>query len=136
MLTTDGKVSDYINSSKVEKEYYAQLDGSIAEAELLKLKEGVNISIEGEQYKTKSCEVKRLASTPNLPERGKKIRDDRHGPTSWISIILNEGKFHQVRKMTAAIGYPTLRLVRVRVDSITIGTMKAGDVIEVEEFIL
>jgi len=69
-----------------------------------------------------------------LPNRGKKIRDDRHGPTSWISIILNEGKFRQVRKMTSSVGFPTLRLVRVRVGGIHINDMQAGDVVEVDVF--
>ena len=63
--------------------------------------------------------------------RSKKIRDDRHGPTSWISITLNEGKFRQVRKMTSAVGYSTLRLVRVRVGHIQLESMGIGDVVEV-----
>ena len=69
-----------------------------------------------------------------LPERSKKIRDSRHGPTSWLSITLNEGKFRQVRKMTSAVGFPTLRLVRVRVGAIDLGSMNTGDVIEVNAF--
>jgi 23S rRNA pseudouridine2457 synthase len=136
LLTTDGKVSDFINSNKVDKEYYAQVDGIITDDAILKMKTGLSISIEGENYITKPCKVKRLISIPSLPDRAKKIRADRHGPTSWISIILNEGKFHQVRKMTAAVGYPTLRLVRVRVATLNIKEMKAGQVREVDEFIL
>ncbi|HKK09416.1 MAG TPA: hypothetical protein VJ939_01205, partial [Bacteroidales bacterium] len=63
--------------------------------------------------------------------RGKRIRSDRHGPTSWIRIIITEGKFRQVRKMTAAVGFPTLRLVRVRVGKIRMGEFKPGLVKEV-----
>ncbi|MFY7987345.1 MAG: pseudouridine synthase, partial [Flavobacterium sp.] len=73
-------------------------------------------------------------SEPNLGERGKKIRDERHGPTSWVSITLTEGKFRQVRKMTSAVGFPTLRLVRVRVGNIHLNELKAGEVLEVSGF--
>ena len=62
-----------------------------------------------------------------------KIRDDRHGPTSWVSITLTEGKNRQIRKMTAAVGFPTLRLVRVRIGSIRLNDLKSGEFIEVEE---
>ena len=129
LLTTDGKVSDFINSQKVEKEYYAQVNGDITEEAIEQLRTGVEIGFEGKKYQTKSCKVFKLQETPNLPIRSKKIRDDRHGSTSWISITLNEGKFRQVRKMTSAVGFPTLRLVRVGVGSIYLGTMQVGDVV-------
>lgn len=134
LLTTDGKMSHYINSQKVEKEYYAQVDGSISEAAIKQLQTGVEIGLDGGKYKTKPCNAIKLEDVPTLPDRAKKIRDARHGPTSWVSIILNEGKFRQVRKMTAAVGFPTLRLVRVRVGPIHIGHMQAGDVVEVKSF--
>ena len=134
LLTTDGKVSDFITTrGKVEKEYYAQVNGQITEKEIEQLKTGVEIGFDGKKYQTKPCKVS-IIETPNLPERSKKIRDDRHGPTSWISIILTEGKFRQVRKMTSAVGFPTLRLVRVRVGTILLGKLQSGEVIEVEDF--
>lgn len=128
LLTTDGKVSYDILSSKYEKEYFVQLDGIITEEAIQELKNGVEIGIQGKKYTTKQCEA-RLISPPNVPERARRIRDERHGPTSWASITLREGKFRQVRKMTAAVGFPTLRLVRVRIGSIEIGQMQPGDVI-------
>ncbi|WP_282135314.1 pseudouridine synthase [Seonamhaeicola maritimus] len=134
LLTTDGKMSDFINSQKVEKEYYAQLDGDISNEAIEQLKSGVEIGFNGKKYQTKSCEVFRLNDIPELPSRLKKIRDDRHGPTSWISVTLKEGKFRQVRKMTSAVGFPTLRLVRVRVGNILLDNMQVGDVIEMAEF--
>ncbi|WP_298239033.1 pseudouridine synthase [uncultured Algibacter sp.] len=135
LLTTDGKMSDYINSRKVEKEYYAQVDGVVSQEAVKELSEGVEIGLNGGKYKTKPCKVFLLDSEPILPARLKKIRDDRHGPTSWVSITLSEGKFRQVRKMTSAVGFPTLRLVRVRVGEIHLNNMKAGDVIEVDKFL-
>lgn len=134
LLTTDGKLSDYINSTKVDKEYYALVDGDITEDAIIQLQQGVEIGFDGKKYKTKACKVFKLKKTPDLPERSKKIRDMRHGPVSWISITLNEGKFRQVRKMTSAVGFPTLRLVRVRVGNIQLGTMEVGHVKAVNVF--
>jgi 23S rRNA pseudouridine2457 synthase len=128
LITTCGKTSDYINSSNIEKEYLAQVDGLITNEAIKLLKTGVEIGFEGTKYVTKSCIVSKLKESPILPKRNKKIRDDRHGPTSWVSITLNEGKFRQVRKMTAAVGFPTLRLVRVRIGQIHLENMNPGEV--------
>lgn len=134
LLTTDGKTSDYVNSQKVEKEYYALVDGDIPLEAIRQMSKGVEIGFNGKKYQTKPCKIYKLAETPNLPERSKKIRDSRHGPTTWISITLKEGKFRQVRKMTSAVGFPTLRLVRVRVGSIHLSGMNVGEVLPVESF--
>ncbi len=131
LLTTDGKVSYDICSGKVEKEYYAQLDGDITDEALETMRNGVEIGFEGVRYMTKKCKASLLDPEPSFPPRIKKIRDDRHGPTSWVSIILKEGKYRQVRKMTAAVGFPTLRLFRVRIGKIKLGEMPAGEVKEV-----
>ena len=136
LLTTDGKVSEQIRSTKVEKEYYAQLDGIITKEAIELLKQGVEIGFEGLKYFTKYCKAYRLETAPEFPERAKKIRDDRHGPTSWISITLREGKFRQVRKMTAAVGFPTLRLVRTRVGNLNLDRMKAGEVNQLKSFLI
>lgn len=131
LLTTDGKVSNHICSSKIEKEYYVQLDGAITDEAINQLRQGVQIGFEGKKYMTQPCEVKLLNETPSFPIRSKKIRDERHGPTTWISIVLKEGKFRQVRKMTSAVGFPTLRLIRVRVGSVLLGKMDIGVVKEI-----
>ncbi|REE82888.1 23S rRNA pseudouridine2457 synthase [Lutibacter oceani] len=135
LLTTDGKTSEYIRSSKVEKEYFAQVDGYITLEAIEKLKNGVEISIEKTIYTTKPCNAFKLNYIPEFPKRGKKIRDDRHGPTSWVSITLKEGKFRQVRKMTAAVGFPTLRLVRVRIGAYKLANMKTGEVKKLKELV-
>ena len=134
LLTTDGKLSAHINSKKVEKEYYAQVDGLMNELAAMKLRNGVEISVEGKTYQTKKCKVEVLTEAPGFPERTRRVRDDRHGPTSWVSITLREGKFRQVRKMTAVAGFATLRLVRVRIGDVRLGDMKAGEVKEVVGF--
>lgn len=134
LLTTDGKMSDFITSSKVDKEYFVQVDGIINQAAIEKIKAGVEIGFEGKKYITKTCEAAILHEIPNFGLRGKKIRDERHGTTSWVTITVNEGKFRQIRKMTAAAGFPTLRLIRVRIGTVLLNDLKAGEVLEVDNF--
>lgn len=136
LLTTDGKTSEFIRSNKVEKEYYAQVDGIITNEAIQQLKNGIDISFEGSTYTTKPCKAFKLESIPDLPPRRKKIRDERHGPTSWVSITLREGKYRQVRKMTAVVGFATLRLVRVRIGETKLDTMQPGDVIKTTSFVV
>jgi len=131
LLTTDGKVSYHITSSKTDKEYYVQVDGNITDLAVNELQNGVVINHKSQSYLTKPCKVFKLDASPNFPNRVKKIRDERHGKTSWISITINEGKFRQVRKMTAKVGFPTLRLVRIRIGHITLQDLKMGEVKEV-----
>ncbi len=129
-LTTDGMVSEIIRSRHIEKEYYAQLDGIITDEAIEKLQAGVEIGIRNVKYITQPCKAFRLETPPDFPPRTRKIRDERHGPTSWLSITLTEGKERQVRKMTAAVGFPTLRLFRIRIGNILLGNLEAGKVIE------
>ncbi|MBU2871809.1 pseudouridine synthase [Colwellia sp. E2M01] len=130
LLTTDGMTSFKVRSKNIEKEYFVQVDGEITEDAILKLQSGVDITVNGENYQTLPCKAFKFDEEPELPERGRKIRDPKHGPTSWISITLNEGKNRQIRKMTAAVGFATLRLVRVRIGNIHIDNLQAGEVVE------
>ncbi len=132
LLTTDGKMSEAIRSKKIEKQYYAQVDGIITAEAVQQIQEGVEIGIRNVKYRTQPCTAFPLEETPGFPPRARKIRDDRHGPTSWVSITLTEGKERQVRKMTAAVGFPTLRLIRVRIGNIFLDNLKAGEVKEIE----
>ena len=131
LLTTNGKISHQIASSNYQKEYYVQVDGNITDVALNALKNSVTISIHGKKYNTKPCIAERLLEIPNFAERSKKIRADKHGQTSWIKMILTEGKFRQIRKMTAKMGFPTLRLVRVRVGNYMLKNMNVGEVREI-----
>lgn len=126
LLTTNGKLSDTINRSGVEKEYYAQLDGDITHEAINSLMNGIEIGFDGKKYLTKPCVVKKLEEPPLLPLPDKKLRIARHRPSSWISIIITEGKFRQVRKMTAAAGFPTLRLIRMRIGTIHLEDLTPG----------
>jgi 23S rRNA pseudouridine2457 synthase len=134
LLTTDGMMSYKVRSKGVEKEYYVQVDGVITVDVITQLQKGVEIALKGTKYLTLPCKAFKLDGEPQLPTRGRKIRDPRHGPTSWISITLCEGKNRQIRKMTAAVGFATLRLVRVRIGDIHIDSLTAGDVVTLPNF--
>lgn len=133
LLTTDGRLSEAVRSRHIEKEYYAQVDGLVTDQALAQLRQGVAISIHGKAYRTGPCLAHRLAQAPDLAPRARPVRDDRHGPTSWLSLTLTEGKFRQVRKMTAVVGLPTLRLVRVRIGPWHLGDLPPGQVRELSD---
>lgn len=131
LLTTDGKLSDHICSSGIEKEYYLQVDGRITPQAIEQLQSGVEIGFEGIRYQTLPCKAQMLHEVPHFPERAKKIRDERHGPTSWVSVTVCEGKFRQVRKMLSSVGFPVLRLVRVRIGSVRWDMLQGQSVKEI-----
>lgn len=134
LLTTDGKMSEIVRSRKIEKEYYAQVDGLVTPETIESMQKGVEIGIGNEKYQTLPCKAFKLETDPGFAERSRRIRDERHGPTSWVSITLTEGKNRQVRKMTAAVGFPTLRLVRVRIGNIHLLNLPHGATQEVDDF--
>ena len=134
LITTNGQWSNHVNKSgEFEKEYYAQLDGIPDEEILEQLRTGVKIGLNGKKYVTQPAKVRRI-ETPHLPPTQQKIRDNRHGPTSWISITITEGKYRQVRKMCSAVGLPVLRLARVRIGKYDLATLKGKTVVEVDSY--
>ncbi len=134
LITTDGLLSNHVNKSgKVDKEYAAQVDGIMTLEATQQLEKGVSISINGATYDTKPCHVHVLSNAPILPATKQKIRDDRHGPTSWVSVSLSEGKFRQVRKMTNIVGFPTLRLARIRIGPFNVASLNGETVMEIDD---
>ena len=124
ILTNDIEFSNYIThpANKIEKEYHAQLEGSPTHNDLQPIFSG--IQTKSDYYKPAFAE---LMNEPNyLWERNPPIRFRKSIPTSWLKLILREGQNRQVRKMTAHIKYPTLRLVRYRIGNITIEGLKPG----------
>ena len=130
MLTTDGKISEEIRSAHYEKQYIVQVDGLITQDAIELLQNGVEIGVKGERLLTKECTAV-IIEKPEYIGEGYRIRSDRHGPTSWIAITLTQGKFRQVRKMTAAVGFPTLRLIRIRIGKWKLEGMIEGAVKEI-----
>jgi 23S rRNA pseudouridine2457 synthase len=132
LLTSDGGLSHNINTSGYEKEYWVQLDGVMNKNALARIRTGVEIGLFGKRYTTKACKASIIGAPETLPRPDAKLRVGAHRPTSWIRITLTEGKFRQIRKMTAAVGFPTVRLVRVRIGNIHLGDLKPGDVMPIE----
>lgn len=128
LLTSDGNMSHKINNAGVEKEYWAQLDGVITEEGIEKIRGGVTIGIHGRFYTTKPCIANLMNTEPSLPPPSNKLRIGQHRPNSWIRIVLTEGKFRQVRKMTASVGFPTIRLIRARIGTIYLNDLSPGQV--------
>jgi 23S rRNA pseudouridine2457 synthase len=104
------------------REYWAQVERIPTDAALAELMRGVRIG----DYKTMPCKVRRLDPTPAVAPRDPPIRVRKSVPDCWLSLELTEGKNRQVRRMTAAIGHPTLRLIRVRVGKFELGDLPAS----------
>ena len=104
--------------NKHKRTYYVQVEGDITEEACVAMRAGVKISINGKSYLTLPAEAS-LIEEPTLPERNPPIRVRKSIPDSWVSITLREGKNRQVRKMTAAVNFPTLRLVRWAIGSVS-----------------
>ncbi len=124
LLTNDNIIKHRITDPKFEHErkYLVQIEGLLSETEIERLQNGV--IIEGKC--TKPAKVKLLTHEPYLPPRAAPIRFRKNIPTSWIKIALSEGRNRQVRKMTAAVGHPTLRLVRTSITFLTTQGLKPG----------
>jgi 23S rRNA pseudouridine2457 synthase len=130
LLTNDKKLNFYLLNPQNahEREYFAQVEGIPKQSDLGKLEKGVII----EGRKTLPARAKLLNPAPEVPERIPPIRERKNIPTSWISLRLIEGKNRQVRKMTAHIGFPTLRLIRVSIGKIKLGSLRPGQVKEIK----
>lgn len=134
LITSDGKLSNFIRSKHIEKEYNVEVEGEIDDESINQLRKGVEIYTAGAYYKTLPCKVERMLEIPELPVVEKEKRMKSLEITSWLSITIKEGKKRQVRKMTSLVGFPTIRLLRVRIGSVLLDRMKPGEVVEVSDF--
>lgn len=135
LLTNDASLNHRLLNPAFahEREYWVQVDGDIHEKAILELQRGVSITINGKKYMTKPCKATRFANTPVVPERNPPVRFRKEIPTSWVKLILTEGKNRQVRKMTTQTGFPTLRLIRHRIGSITLDGLLPGEMREMNK---
>ena len=129
ILTNDKKLNKYLldPDRNHEREYWVQVEGKITPAAIAQLEKGVAINVNGKRYFTKKCSAEIFSQAPNVSERFPPIRYRKNIPDSWIKIFLTEGKNRQVRKMTASIGYPTLRLIRYRIEKISLEGLQPGE---------
>ncbi len=125
ILTNDKRLTDSLLNPKFkhEREYFVQVEGIPGKTELDKMRDGMNIR----NYTTLPAKV-RIINEPDLPPRVPPIRVRKAIPETWLSVCLTEGRNRQVRRMTAAINHPTLRLVRVRIKNILLNSMAPGEV--------
>lgn len=125
LLTSDGRLASHITDPqhKLAKIYLVQIERIPNEEALEQLRTGVVLS----GKKTRSAEVRLLANHPQLPDRSVSIRFRKTVPTAWVEIILREGMNRQVRRMTASVGHPALRLVRVAVGPVVLGSLQPGE---------
>lgn len=124
ILTNDGQLQHKLSDPrhKLPKTYWAQVEGTITEADLQPLRQGIYLN-DGLTLPAKA----ELLMPPNIWPRDPPIRVRKNIPTSWLSISLTEGRNRQIRRMTAAIGYPTLRLIRVKIGDWSIGDLQLGE---------
>lgn len=129
ILTNDKKLNHLLlnPANGHEREYWVQADGLVSQEAIDKLKNGVAINIDGKMFQTKKCQAEKFPSPPLIHQRIPPVRFRKNIPDSWIKIILTEGKNRQVRKMTAKVGYPTLRLIRTRIESVTLAQLQPGE---------
>jgi 23S rRNA pseudouridine2457 synthase len=129
VLTDDGKLQHRISDPqhKLEKAYQVQVEGEISDEALQQLRDGVALK----DGITRKAGARRIEQPARLWPREPPIRERRHIPTSWIELVIREGRNRQVRRMTAAAGFPTLRLIRYRVGDWTIEGIKNGEYITV-----
>ncbi|WP_143962908.1 pseudouridine synthase [Litoribacter populi] len=135
LITDDKPLNHYLLNPKFEhnRTYLAQVEGIPTPEAISELQSGVGIKVEGKTYFTKKASASLLDIAPTLPERDPPIRYRKNVPDSWVKLTLIEGKNRQVRKMTAAVGFPTLRLVRWSMENLTIEGFEVGEVREFDQ---
>lgn len=135
ILTNDSRLNHVLlNPDKAHfRTYLVQVDGKIDNHALEKLEDGLSINVKGKKIITRKAKAKLINDEPPVPDRFPPIRFRKNIPTSWIQLSLTEGKNHQVRKMTASVGFPTLRLIRWKIENISAAEMKSGEVKELSQ---
>lgn len=131
ILTNDKQLNHRLlhPSFQHEREYWVQVDGAITREAIQQLQNGITISIEGKKHQTLPAKVSVFENEPSVPVRNPPIRFRKEIPAPWIRMELKEGKNRQVRRMTAQVGFPTLRLIRYRIENITMEGLQPGDLV-------
>ena len=134
ILTTNKKVTRLLFLSEVphKRTYLVQVNNVVADEKLHQLQNGITIKIKtGELYVTQPCEVTIVNDPEKFYELGERLT--AYPPFTWLLMTITEGKFHQVRKMIAATGHKCKRLIRISIEDLELGNLKAAAVLEMEE---
>lgn len=116
-----------------QRSYWVQVDGAIDANAIRSLENGVDINVDGKIYHTQKAIARIFEQPPIVPIRNPPIRFRKEIPAPWIELILTEGKNRQVRKMTAKVGFPTLRLIRNSIEEIRLGSMQPGEIMALSQ---
>jgi 23S rRNA pseudouridine2457 synthase len=135
ILTNDKKLNHHLLNPENEhdREYWVQVEGEITNDAVMQMQQGLQLNIKNKTSQTKTSIVTIFNKDPEVRDRIPPIRYRANIATSWIKIILKEGKNRQIRKMTAKVGFPTLRLIRVRIVDIELKNMKPATMIELSQ---
>ncbi|MEX0882817.1 MAG: pseudouridine synthase [Cyclobacteriaceae bacterium] len=136
LITNDKKLNNLLLDPDQghKREYWVQVEGMVTKEALIALQQGIQIKIKGKMHYTAKAQAKSLDNPEKqLPERIPPIRYRKDIPDSWISLTLKEGKNRQVRKMTAHVGFPTLRLVRWSIGNLNIKGYQVGEIREMDQ---
>ncbi len=127
LLTDNGALSHRLTDPRFDhpRTYWAQVERVPDESALEALRTGVDLSEGGRLWRTRPAQAALIAE-PELPERVPPIRSRQNIPTAWLQLTIREGKNRQVRRMTAAVGHPTLRLVRWAIGALTLAGLAPG----------
>lgn len=127
LLTNDGRLQHRLTDPKFShpKTYWVQVEGIPRPEQLEQLRQGVTLNFKGRLYRTLPAQAH--VGEPNLPDRVPPIRYRASIPTTWLEMTLTEGKNRQIRRMTAHVGLPTLRLVRCKIGSLTLEGLQPGE---------
>ncbi|MDB9529032.1 pseudouridine synthase [Oscillatoria sp. CS-180] len=124
LLTNHGRLQHRLSDPRYghSRTYWVQIEGTPEETALQQLRQGILI----QGHRTRPAQVTQLKE-PTMPPRNPPIRYRKTVPTSWLSLVLQEGRNRQVRRMTAAVGHPTLRLIRVAIEHLTLDGLRVGE---------
>lgn len=137
ILTNDKSLNNQLLNpqQKHERTYLAEVEGIPTDSEMKKFESGLQLNINGKKHFTVSAKIK-IVNPLNIGERNPPVNYKKHPERSWVEIKLIEGKNRQVRKMTAAIGHPTLRLIRVSIEDLSLLPLESGEIKQISQKVI
>ncbi len=135
LLTNDKTINNKLLNPKFKhrRTYAVQVEGALTDEAIYSLESPLKIKAGKKSHRTLPANARLISEPSWLEKREPPIRERKSIPTSWLELTLTEGKNRQVRKMTAAVGFPTLRLIRYSIENLTIDDLKQGEIKELDQ---